>query len=104
MAAGLPSTHSSLVECEHPVAEGDPERTDTSDGPETAMVLGTPFPDVLMCAIAEWRIRAELAVAELVVARFADVESNRSIPGHDPLALTVAHGVDLTMTAGAPVI
>ena len=47
----------SLVESEHPVAKGDPESTDTSDGPETAMVLGTPLPDVLMCSVTEGSVR-----------------------------------------------
>ena len=46
----------SLVESEHPVAEGDPEGTDTSNRPEAAMVLGTPLPDVLVSTIAEWGI------------------------------------------------
>ena len=94
----------SLVEGEHPVAPGDPESGDTSNGPESAMVLGAPFPDMLMCTVAEWRICAQLTVAEFEVARFAHIESNRSAPGQDPLALTVAHRVDLTVTAGAPVI
>ena len=54
---------SSLVESEHPVAPSDPECTNTRDGPETTMVLGTPLPDVLMSTVAEGSICGQLAVA-----------------------------------------
>ena len=57
----------SLVESEHPVAPGDPEGGNTSNGPETTMVLCAPLPDVLMGSVAERRIGRQLAVAELVV-------------------------------------
>ena len=94
----------SLVEGEHPVAEGDPEGTDSSHGPEATMVLGTPLPDMLMSSIAEGRIGGELAVAELVVARLRDIEGDGAAAGDDPLALTIAHGVHLTVAARAPVV
>ena len=68
------------------------------------MILGAPLPDMLVCTVAERCIRTQLAIAELVVAGFAHIEGNRSAPGQDPLALTIAHGVDLTMTARAPVV
>ena len=68
------------------------------------MILGTPLPDVLMCSIAEGGIRAELAVAKLVVAGLADIEGDGSASSDDPLALTVAEWVHLTVAASAPVV
>ena len=94
----------SLVESEHPVAEGDPEGAYTGNRPEATMVLGTPFPDVLMSTVAERSIRWHLAVAELVVAGLGDIKSHGSAPRQNPLALTVAHWVHLTMSATAPVV
>ena len=68
------------------------------------MVLGTPLPDMLMGAIAEGRIRGHLAVAEFVVATFRHIEGYWTTPSQDPLALAIAHGVDLTMTTTAPIV
>ena len=95
---------SSLIEGERPVSEGYPEGCRTGDTPETAMVLCTPLPDVLMSAVAEGRIRGHLAVAEFVVATLGHIEGYWTAPRQDPLALTVAKRVDLTMTTSAPIV
>ena len=63
------------------------------------MVLRAPLPDVLVRSVAEGSIRRQLADAELVVAGFGDIEGDRAAPRQDPLALTVAHGADLSGTA-----
>ena len=68
------------------------------------MILGAPLPDVLMGSIAERRIGGELAVAQLEVARLRHIERHGAASRHNPLALTVAHGVVLTVTAGAPTV
>ena len=94
----------SLVERKHPVAEGEPECTDAGDGPEAAVVLRAPFPHVLVRPVAERRIRRQLAVAQFIVARLRDVEGDGAAPGEDPLALPVAHRVNLAMAAAAPVV
>ena len=59
--------HSS-VESEPPVSKCDPETGCSQNGEESAMVLGSPLPDVLVSSIAEWGIGRHLTVAELVVA------------------------------------
>ena len=68
------------------------------------MVLGAPLPDMLMSTVAEGCICGHLAVAEFVVATLWDIESYWTTPSQDPLALAIAHGVDLTMAATAPII
>ena len=68
------------------------------------MVLGTPLPDMLMSTVAEWRIRWHLAVAEFVVATLWHIEGYRATSRQDPLALAIAHRVDLTMSATAPIV
>ena len=68
------------------------------------MVLGTPLPDMLMSTVAEWRIRWHLAVAEFVVATLWHIEGYRATSCQDPLALAIAHRVDLTMSATAPIV
>ena len=68
------------------------------------MVLGTPLPDMLMSTVAEGCICGHLAVAEFVVATLGHIEGYWTTPSQDPLALAIAHGVDLTMTTGAPVV
>jgi len=68
------------------------------------VVLGTPLPDVLVSSIAERRIGGKLAVAKLVVAGLRDIEGHGAAPGDDPLALTVAHRVQLAVAARAPVV
>ena len=68
------------------------------------MVLCTPLPNVLMCTVAERRIRGHLAVAEFVVATLGHIEGYWTTPSQDPLALAIAHGVDLTMTTTAPIV
>ena len=93
-----------MIEGEHPVSEGNPEGSRTGDTPETAMVLRTPLPDVLMSAVAEGRIRGHLAVAEFVVATLGHIEGYWTAPRQDPLALAVAKRVDLTMTTAAPIV
>ena len=50
------NSKSSLVEGEHPVAPSNPKGSNTSNGPEATVVLGTPLPDVLMSTVAEGRI------------------------------------------------
>ena len=92
----------SLVEGEHPVAPSDPKGSDTSDGPEATMVLGSPLPDVLMSAVAEGRIGGQLAVAELIVARLHDAEGDGAAASKDPLALTIAEWVELRVAASTP--
>ena len=68
------------------------------------MVLGSPFPDVLMSSIAEWSIGRHLTVAELEVAWLAHVEGHRTASGDHPLTLTIAKRVDLTCSAWAPIV
>ena len=68
------------------------------------MILSAPFPDVLMCPIAERCIRGQLAVAEFEVAGLAHIESDWTVPRQNPLALSVAHRVNLTVTARAPIV
>ena len=94
----------SLVESEHPVSKCDPEGTHTCDGPEATVIFGTPFPNVLVRTIAERGIRGQLAVAKFIVAGLSDIESHGPAPSQYPLALTVAHWVDLTVPARAPVV
>lgn len=60
------------------------------------MVLGSPLPDMLMSSIAEWRIGRHLTVAEFEVARLLHIERNWTASSDHPLALSIAHGVDLT--------
>ena len=94
----------SLVEGEHPVAEGEPEGGDTVHTPEATVLFVYPAEEGLMSTIAEGCVRAHLAVAQLVVARFGHIESDGSAAGNDPLALTVAQGGVLGVTARAPVV
>ena len=68
------------------------------------MVLVCPLPEMLMSSIAEWGVWGHLAVAEFVIARFGNVESDWTISSHDPFALTVAHWVNLTVATWAPVV
>ena len=68
------------------------------------MVLGSPLPEMLMSSIAEWGVWGHLAVAKFVIARFWDVESDWTISSQNPFALTVAHWVNLTMSAWTPVV
>lgn len=94
----------SLVESEHPVAEGEPEGGHTGDGPEAAMIFGSPLPDVLVRAVAEGRVRRHLTIAQLVVATFAHVERHRPTTSQNPLALPIAHRVYLRVATGAPIV
>ena len=94
----------SFVEGEAPVTEGNPETGHTPEAPEAAVVLLCPSDNLLMSSVAEGGVRRHFAVAQLEVARFRDIESHGSAPGDDPLALAVAEGVDLRMTARAPVV
>ena len=59
---------------------------------------------MLMCSIAEGSIGGELAVAELIVTSFGDIERDGTATSQDPLALAIAHWVDLAVTARAPVV
>ena len=68
------------------------------------MVLHDPLHHMLVSSIAERRICRHLAVAELVIARLGNVEYNRPVARDNPLALAVAEGIELRMTAAAPVI
>ena len=68
------------------------------------MVLCAPLPDVLMRTVAEGSVRGHLTVAKLVIARFTDIEGDWTAPSEDPFALPIAHWVDLTVAAGAPVV
>ena len=95
---------SSLIEGKSPVAEGNPEGNRACNTPETAMVLGTPLPDMLMRTVAERRIWGHLAVAEFEVATLCDIEGYWTTPSQDPLALAIAHWVNLTMAATAPIV
>ena len=94
----------SLIEGKCPVAKGNPEGCRACNTPETAMVLGTPLPDMLMSTVAERRIRGHLAVAKFVVATLSDIKGYWTTPGQDPLALAIAHWVNLTMAATAPIV
>ena len=89
----------SLVESEHPVSKCDPKGTHTCDGPEATMIFGAPFPNVLVRSIAERGICGQLAVAKFIVAGLSDIKSHGPAPCQNPLALTVAHWVDLTVAA-----
>ena len=60
---------SSLVEGEPKVANDNPEGGGSGNGPESTVILGTPLPEMLMCAITKWSIGRHLAIAEFVVAR-----------------------------------
>ena len=95
---------SSLIESKSPVAEGNPEGNRACNTPETAMVLGSPLPDVLMRTVAERRTWAHLVVAEFVVATLWDIECYWTTPSQDPLALAIAHWVNLTMATTAPIV
>jgi hypothetical protein len=95
---------SSLVESEHPVREAQPEGAHTSETPEASVVVGGPAQNLLVGAVAEWRIGRHLAVAELEVARLRHVEGDGAATGHDPLALAIAEGRVLGVTARAPVV
>ena len=68
------------------------------------MILHNPLHDVLMGSIAERSISTHLAVAKLVVTRLGDVEGHWAQSSDDPLALAIAEGTDLRVTAGAPVV
>ena len=63
------------------------------------MVLLGPLENMLMGTIAERSICRHLTVAKFVVASFADVESDRSKTSQDPLALAIAEGANLRVTA-----
>lgn len=63
-----------------------------------------PLHHDLVSTIAEGSIRRQFAVAELVVARLRHVEVNRSVSSQDPLALSIAPGRNLGVTAWAPVV
>ena len=95
---------SSLVESEHPVSECCPERAHTVNAPVAAMVFVDPPEQCLMSAIAEWGVGRHLAVAQLEVTWLAHIERDGSATGHYPLALTVAKGRVLGVTARAPVV
>lgn len=94
----------SPVESKHPVAESDPEGGNTGDTPEATMIFGTPFPDVLVCAVAEWCIGRQLAIAKLVVSGLAHVEGDRAVACQDPLTLTITQRVDLAVAARTPIV
>ena len=83
---------SSLVESEHPVGEAAPESDNTINTPEATVLFVSPTDDGLMSTIAEGSISTHLAVAEFVIARLRNVESDRSATGNDPLALTITQG------------
>lgn len=68
------------------------------------MILGSPFPKVLMRSIAEWSIGRHLAVAQFIVAWLTHIESDGAKSRDHPLALTIAKRVNLTCTARAPII
>ena len=68
------------------------------------MVLRTPLPNMLMSTVAEGRIWGHLAVAEFVVATLRHIEGYWTTSSQDPLALAIAHGIDLTMSATAPIV
>ena len=89
----------SLVESEHPVSKCDPEGTHTCDGPEATVILGAPLPNMLVRSIAERCICGQLAVAKFIVTGLGDIKSHGPAPRHYPLALTVAHWVNLTVAA-----
>lgn len=57
-----------------------------------------------MGVTAEGSICAHLAVAQLEITAFRNVERNRSASGSDELALSVAKRIVPTVTAGTPVI
>ena len=94
----------SLVEGEHPVADAAPPGANSSDTPEATMVLHDPLHHVLMSTIAEGSVSRHLAIAELVVAALGDIESHGTVPGDNPLALTIAEGTNLRVTTTAPVV
>ena len=94
----------SLVEGEHPVAEGEPEGCNTINTPEATVMFVYPAEQGLMSSIAERCIRAHFAVAKLVVAGLRHIECNGSAAGNNPLALAVAKRGVLGMTAGAPIV
>jgi len=94
----------SLVEGEHPVAKGEPEGGDTIHAPEATVLFVHPAEEGLMSSIAERSIRAHLAVAELVVAGLGHIKCDGSASGNDPLALAVAEGRVLGVTARAPIV
>ena len=68
------------------------------------MVLGTPLPEQLMSPIAEGSISGHLAVAQFVVAALRHIKSHWSAPRQDPLALTIAHWVNLAVSTRAPIV
>lgn len=57
-----------------------------------------------MSSIAERCIRREFTVAEFIVARWWNIERNRSASSQDPLALTIAPWWHLCVTTRTPVI
>ena len=57
-----------------------------------------------MGAVAEGCVCGHFAVAELVVTRLRHIESYRTASSDNPLALTVAEGVHLRVTATTPVV
>lgn len=57
-----------------------------------------------MGTVTEGSVRRHLAIAELVVATLGNVEGHRTVPRDNPLALAIAEGADLGMTAAAPVV
>ena len=94
----------SLVKGEHPVAHARPETDDSSDSPEPTMVLCSVLPQVLVSSIAERGVSTHFAVAEFVVAGLGNVKRNRSKSGDNPLALSVAEWLHLSMSTTAPII
>ena len=94
----------SLVEGEHPVREAKPEANNTINTPESTMLFVDPTQKGLMSTIAEWGIGTHLAIAELVVAGFSNIESYWSASCHNPLALTITKRRVLSVTARTPVI
>ena len=68
------------------------------------MILSTPLPEQLVSAIAEGSISGHFAVAQFVVAALCHIKSHRSAPGQDPLALPIAHWVDLAVSTRAPIV
>ena len=68
------------------------------------MILLSPPEHLLVTAVTEGCIRRHFTVAELVVARLRYVEGHGAATSQDPLALTIAEGVDLRVTAATPIV
>jgi len=66
------------------------------------MGLVVIFDDVSVRSVAEGRIGGVLAVAELVVSAFIDVEADRSASSDTRVAWAVAAGIAETHPAGTP--